>query len=72
MILVGLVIGGLVFAGFLVLVIGIRGTERHRGLRNPYADGVAGALARRVLGVYVRQIQDHDRDHEDCQRQVGR
>ena len=52
MILAGLVvIGGLVFAAFLVLVFGIRGTERHHGLRNPCGDGLAGAFARRVLGV---------------------
>jgi hypothetical protein len=72
MIFAGLVIGGLVFAGFLVLIIGIRGTERHRGLRNPYGDGLAGAFARRVLGVYVRQIEDHGQDHEDCCGQVRR
>jgi hypothetical protein len=53
MILVGLIISGLLFAAFLVLVIGIRSTERHRGLRIPYGDGRTGALARWVLGVYA-------------------
>jgi hypothetical protein len=72
MILAGLAIGGLIFAGFLILVIGIRGTERHRGLRNPYGDGVAEAFARRVLGVYVRQIEDPGQDYEDCYGQVRR
>ncbi len=53
MILASLIISGLVFAAFLVLVIGIRSTERHRGLRNPDGDGLTGALARWVLGVYA-------------------
>jgi hypothetical protein len=53
MILGGLIISGLIFAAFLALVIGIRSTERHHGLRNPYSDGRTGALARWVLGVYA-------------------
>ncbi len=68
MILAGLVISGLVFAAFLVLVIGIRGTERHHGLRDPYGDGPAGTFARRVLGVYVRQAENR----EDSCSQVRR
>jgi len=65
-IIAGLVISSLVFAAFLVIVIGIRGSEKHHRLCNPYADGLTGTLARRVLGVYVRQIEVHDQDHEDC------
>lgn len=72
MILVVLVISSLVFAAFLVVVIGIRGTERHHGLRNRYGDGLAGSFARRVLGVYVRQAESHDRDHQDYCGQVRR
>ena len=72
MILAGLVISGLVLAAFLALVIGIRGTERHRGLLDPYGDGLARALTRRVLGVYVRQVEDHGQDHKDCCGQVRR
>lgn len=52
-ILASLIISGLAFAAFLVLVIGIRSTERHHGLRNPYGDGRTGALARWILGVYA-------------------
>jgi hypothetical protein len=72
MILTGLAIGGLILTGLLVLVIGVRATERCHGLRNPYGDGLARALARWVLGVYVRQIEDCDQDNEDCYGQVGR
>lgn len=53
MILAGLIIGGLVFAVFLILVVGIRSTERHHGLRNPYGEGRSSALARRILGIYA-------------------
>jgi hypothetical protein len=57
MILAGLVISGLIFTAFLALVVGIRSTERRHGLCNPYGDGLAGAFARRVLGVYVRETE---------------
>ena len=53
MILTGLVISGLVLAAFLILVVGIRSTERHHGLRNPQGDGPTGVFARWVLGVYA-------------------
>lgn len=72
MILIGLVISGLVFAAFLALVIGVRGTERHHSLCNPHGDGLTGTFARRVLGVHVSQAQNHNRGHEDCHGQVRR
>jgi hypothetical protein len=68
MVLAGLAFSGLVFAGFLILVIGIRGTERHHSLRNPDGDGRGGAFARRVLGVYVRQAEDRAHSHGQVRR----
>ena len=65
MIIAALLVAGLVFAVFVVAVIGIRATEKHHGLRNPYDDGLAGAFARRLLGVYVRQTDGRDQDNED-------
>jgi hypothetical protein len=74
MILTGLIIGSAVLAAFVVLVAGIRGTDRRFGLGDPTSDGLAAAFARRVLGVYVRQTTDHDlaEDQDDCYGQVGR
>lgn len=72
MIITVLVISGLVAAAFLVLAIGIRGTERRNSLRNPNGDGPTGGFARRVLGVYVRQAEGHDQDQHHYCGQVRR
>lgn len=62
MIVVGLVISGLALAAFLAVVVGIRHTEHRHGLRDPYSEGPVGSFARRVLGVYVSQAEDSDRE----------
>ena len=49
MIGIALLIAGLSVAGFVMVVAGIRGTERRKGLGKP-PRGCADALARRVLG----------------------
>jgi len=68
MVIAGLIIGGTAFAAFLILVGGIRATDRTRGLRDPGGDGRAEAFARRVLGVYVRQPTGRDRSHDKANR----
>ncbi len=74
MIIAGLILGGVVLAAFLILVAGIRSTDRSRGLRDPGGDGRAEAFARRVLGVYVRQPtgRDHSEDQADRYGQARR
>ena len=74
MVIAGLIIGGVALAAFLILVGGIRATDRSRGLRDPDGDGRAEAFARRVLGVYVRQPTGRDRSHDqaNCHGQVRR
>ncbi len=51
MIVIALVVGGLCAAGFVMVVAGIRGTERRMGLDGP-PRGCADAIARRVLGAH--------------------
>lgn len=74
MILVALVVGGLALTAFVSLVVGIRSTDRQRGLCDPEGDRPTQALARRVLGVYVRQTAEHDlgQDQGHCHGQVRR
>jgi hypothetical protein len=68
MIIAGLIVGGVALAAFLILVAGIRCTDRNRGLRDPGGDGRAEAFARRVIGVYVRQPDGHDHTHDRADR----
>ncbi len=72
MILAGLIISGLISAAFLVLVIGIRSTERRHGLRNPHGDGQTGALARWVLGVYADPRREKANTEYERRREVNR
>jgi hypothetical protein len=74
MIFIALIAGVLVLAAFVVLVVGVRSTDRQHGLCDPEGDGLAQALARRVLGVYVRQTADHGlgQDQNHCHGQVRR
>jgi hypothetical protein len=53
MLIAVLILSGAVLAAFLILVAGIRSTDRSRGLRDPAHDSRAEAFARRVLGVYA-------------------
>ena len=64
----------LTLIAFLALVVGVRCTDRRKSLRDGSADGVTAALARKVLGVYVRQPEDSaGRETEtDCRYRVGR
>ena len=64
----------LMLIAFLALVVGIRYTDRRKSLRDESADGIAAALARKVLGVYVRQPEDSaGRETETtCHYRVGR
>jgi hypothetical protein len=73
-IIAGLIISGAALAAFLILVAGIRCTDRNRGLRDPSGDGRTEAFARRVLGVYVRQpsSRDHPQDRANRYGQARR
>lgn len=74
MIIAGLIISGGVLAGFLILVAGIRSTDRSRSLRDPGGDGRAGSFARRVLGVYADHPVNraHSESTADHYNQTGR
>jgi hypothetical protein len=72
MILAALIISGLLFTAFLALVVGIRSTERHHGLRNPHGDGPAGALARWVLGVYADPRRENVTTESEQRGEVNR
>jgi hypothetical protein len=56
-IVIALVISGVALVAFMVLVAGVRSTDRRMSLRSRSASGPGDAFARRVLGVYVRQPQ---------------
>jgi hypothetical protein len=58
LIALSLIILALTLITFLALVAGVRYTDRRKSLRDGSAGGVAAALARKVLGVYVRQPED--------------
>jgi hypothetical protein len=53
MLIAGLILSGAALVAFLILVAGIRSTDRSRGLRDPATDSRAEAFTRRVLGVYA-------------------
>ncbi len=73
-IVIALVISGIALVAFMVLVAGVRGTDRRMSLRSRSASGPADAFARRVLGVYVRQPEkDTSPETESaCHDRVGR
>ena len=54
-IVVALVVAGIALIAFAAVVIGVRGTDRRMSLRSGSDASIADAIARRVLGVYVRQ-----------------
>jgi hypothetical protein len=54
-IVVTLLAAGIALIAFAAVVIGVRGADRRMSLRSRSAASVADAIARRVLGVYVRQ-----------------
>ncbi len=65
---------GIATVAFMVLVAGVRCTDRRLTLRDRSSDRLADAFARRVLGVYVRQPEDGAcRETETtCRYRVGR
>jgi hypothetical protein len=64
MLITALVVAVGVFAAFVVVVVGVRGTDRRKDLCDPSRSGFADAFARRVLGVYIRQTTDQLYEHD--------
>lgn len=69
MFIAGLILAGAALGAFLILVAGIRRTDRSYGLRDPASDSRAEAFARRVLGVYADRPRSEnaaaDQGHEE-------
>ena len=53
------VVAVVLLAAFALLVAGVHSTDRRKCLRDSSDISAARAFARRVLGVYVRQPEDH-------------
>jgi hypothetical protein len=73
-IVIVLVISGVALVAFMVLVAGVRGTDRRMRLRSRSTSGPADAFARKVLGVYVRQPETSVSQETEsaCHDRVGR
>ena len=57
-IVIALILVGITVAAFVAVVIGVQITDHRMRLRDPSHASFADAFARRVLGVYVRQLSE--------------